>query len=356
MTLENFWSGKKVFITGHTGFKGSWLVMWLLKRGAIVKGYSLNPPTNPSLFELCGLHEKCESIIGDIRDLNKLTEEMKSFNPDLAIHMAAQSLVVPSYEDPIGTFSTNVMGTLNFLEASRKCSELRAIVNVTTDKCYENKEWIWPYRECDPLGGKDPYSNSKACAELVSSSYRNSFFKDEGKILGTVRAGNVIGGGDWADCRLIPDCVKGMFAAEDIKIRNPKAIRPWQHVLEPLNGYMILAEKLYLNGNNYEGAWNFSSEFFDAKEVGWIVKRMKEEWGSEVNILFGEAKVHEAQFLQLDSSKAKVFLGWKPTWNIESTIIKVCEWYKAFYEGENMHAFSLKQIEEFEKAFSLENI
>lgn len=290
MIDQDFWQGKRVFLTGHTGFKGSWLSLWLNKMGAQVTGYALEPPTDPSLYQLARIDELVHSTIADIRDIDVLTETMRRALPDIVIHMAAQPLVRDSYKIPVETYAINVMGTVHLLEAVRQCPTVRAVLNVTTDKCYENREWQWGYRENEHMGGYDPYSNSKGCSELVTSAYRNSYFNpgefDTHSVsVATARAGNVIGGGDWANDRLICDCVRALLADEEIIIRNPKAIRPWQHVLEPLSGYLLLAQRLFEDGTQFGEAWNFGPVDTDARPVEWIVNRMCELWGRGLPIL-----------------------------------------------------------------------
>lgn len=353
MIDRDFWKGKRVFITGHTGFKGAWLCLWLNLMGANVTGYALSPPTNPSLFELSGVDKLVNSIIGDVRHESKLSKAMLATNPEIVIHMAAQALVRKSYSDPVETYSTNVMGTVNLFEAVRKCGSVKAIVNVTTDKCYENKEWPWGYRENEPLGGYDPYSNSKACSELVTSSYRNSFFnpndyQTHGVALGSARAGNVIGGGDWAADRLIPDCIRSLLKGQEILIRSPQAIRPWQHVFEPLSGYLTLAQKLFENGPRFAEGWNFGPDDNDCRPVEWIVKRMCLKWGlgSGYKIEGGEHP-HEANYLKLDCSKAKARLGWYARWNLEKAIDKVIEWTLAYKKSNDLNKVCLEQIDEY---------
>ena len=353
MCDKSFWQNRKVFITGHTGFKGSWLCLWLHSLGAKVTGYALNPPTNPSLFELCNVYEFVESIIADVRDGESLSKAMLAIMPEIVIHMAAQSLVRESYKNPSETYSTNVMGTVNLFEAVRKCKGVKAVINVTTDKCYENREWLWGYRENEPICGYDPYSNSKACSELVTSSYRSSFFNPKdydthGVGIATARSGNVIGGGDWATDRLIPDCVRSILKGEKIIIRNPQAIRPWQHVLEPLSGYLMLAEKLYEKGPLYAEAWNFGPNDQDAKDVEWIIKKMCAKWGHNISYAIDKSDhPHEAHYLKLDCSKAKSELGWYPRLNVEQAIDKVIEWIQAYKEKKNLYEVCLHQIEEY---------
>jgi CDP-glucose 4,6-dehydratase len=348
-----FWQGKKVFITGHTGFKGSWLCLWLHKLGAQVTGYSLKPPTEPSLFDLCRIDQVTNTIIADVRDGETLRRQMVAAAPEVVIHMAAQPLVRDSYKIPVETYSINVMGTVNLFEAVRQCKSVQAVINVTTDKCYDNKERIRGYEENDPLGGYDPYSSSKACSELVTTAYRNSYFnrKDHavhGISIASARAGNVIGGGDWATDRLIPDCVRSILKREKIVIRNPQAIRPWQHVLEPLSGYLMLAQKLYEEGPRYAEAWNFGPDDGDAKPVEWLVNRMCAVWGSGAAFEIDKgAHPHEAHYLKLDCTKAQLQLAWHPRWSLEKAVNSIVEWTRAFQEGRDVKGVCLKQIEEY---------
>lgn len=345
-----FWKGKRVFLTGHTGFKGSWAALWLQSMGAVVKGFSLPPPTSPSLFEEAKVAAGMESEFGDIRDLAAITHSMVGFNPDILIHMAAQPLVRLSYREPVETYATNVMGTVHVFEAARQCANLKAIVNITTDKCYENREWEWGYRENEPMGGHDPYSNSKGCAELVTSAYRKSFFSAPGTpALASVRAGNVIGGGDWADDRLIPDILKAFENKQAVVIRNPHATRPWQHVLEPLGGYFMLAEKLYSNTEKtFADGWNFGPVEDDAKPVQWIVEHLVQHWGNGASWqLDGAENPHEANYLKLDISKVKKHLGWQPCWGLSIALEKIIEWHKSWLAGENMKQVCLQQIQEY---------
>lgn len=335
MINKEFWKGKKVFLTGHTGFKGSWISVWLSYLGANVTGYALGPPTDPSLFESVKINELLDHNIGDIRDLENLKKIMISADPDIVIHMAAQPLVRESYLDPVGTYHTNVMGTVHVFESVRYCSNVRAVVNVTTDKCYDNKEWVWGYRENEAMGGYDPYSNSKGCSELVTSSYRNSFFNpekygsDHQVALASARAGNVIGGGDWAKDRLIPDIIKSLEKKEPVLIRSPYSIRPWQHVLEPLSGYLILAEALYGKiGIDYAEGWNFGPNDTGTKPVEWIVKKMCELWGGVASFQIDKnPQPHEASYLKLDNSKAKYRLGWTPNLSLYETLKYIIEFY-----------------------------
>lgn len=345
----SFWKGKRVFVTGHSGFKGAWLVLWLHQLGATVKGFSLQPPTSPSLFEALNIPDLIESECGDIRDAQAISASMREFNPDILIHMAAQSLVRLSYTDPVTTYSTNVMGTVHVLEAARQCSNLRAIVNVTTDKCYENREWEWGYRETEPMGGHDPYSNSKGCAELVTSAYRNSFFNTPtGPALASARAGNVIGGGDWAKDRLVPDILKAFSEKLPVVVRNPLATRPWQHVLEPLSGYLVLAQALYQSGQPFAEGWNFGPRDEDARPVEWILNNLITHWGPDAHWQLDEnPQPHEAKYLKLDISKAKARLNWSPTWKLEYTLEKIVAWHRAWLANEDIYAHSLAEINHY---------
>lgn len=349
-----FWRGRRVFITGHTGFKGSWLSLWLQRLGSDLTGYALSPPTNPSLFEVAQVGRNMRSIIGDIRDADALTRAMREARPDIVIHMAAQPLVRYSYHAPVETYATNVMGTVHLLEAVRQTNSVRVVVNVTSDKCYENKEWLWGYRESEPLGGHDPYSNSKACAELVTAAYRNSFFNADGGravAVASGRAGNVIGGGDWAQDRLIPDMFRAIEAGQPVNIRSPHAIRPWQHVLEPLGGYLMLAERLCQDGAGYAESWNFGPADSDARPVQWIVERLTGLWGDGATWqLDQQPQPHEAHYLKLDCSKANARLGWHPRWQISDALDRIVEWHKALREGSDMKAFTLRQITQYEIA------
>jgi len=345
-----FWQGKKVFVTGHTGFKGSWLSLWLQKMGAQVKGFALEPPTNPALFIEAEVAEGMESEIGDIRDLQAITASMTAFNPDIVIHMAAQPLVRLSYREPVETYSTNVMGTVHVFEAARQCSNVKAIVNVTTDKCYENREWVWGYREHEPMGGHDPYSNSKGCSELVTAAYRNSFFNSDGApALASARAGNVVGGGDWAEDRLIPDILRAFEQKQPVVIRNPRATRPWQHVLEPLTGYLVLAERLYTEGMPYAEGWNFGPRDEDVQPVEWILNHMVEHWGQGASWeLDKNPQPHEAQLLKLDISKATSLLKWHPCWSLSQTLHSIVDWHQSWLSGQNVRDITLKQIAQYQ--------
>ena len=345
----NFWKGKRVFLTGHTGFKGSWLSLWLQLMGAEVKGFSLTPPTTPSLFAEANVAQQMQSEIGDIRDFSKLSESIRSFNPDVLLHLAAQPLVRLSYKEPIETYSTNVMGTVNVLEASRYASHLKAIVVITTDKCYENREWEWGYRENEPMGGHDPYSNSKGCAELVVSAYRRSFFHtNDTAAVASARAGNVIGGGDWAEDRLIPDILRAFEKQQPVIIRNPLSTRPWQHVLEPLSGYLVLAQQLYNQGKTFAEGWNFGPKDDDCQPVQWILDKMVHFWGEGAHYQIDNSEQpHEANFLKLDCSKAASRLKWHPQWRLEQTLEQIIQWHRAWLQGEEMQTHCLREIKEY---------
>lgn len=346
-----FWKGKKVFITGHTGFKGSWLTLWLQDMGAVVKGYALEPNTNPNLFTLAKVSQNMDSEIGNITDLNHISQSMKEFNPEVLIHMAAQPLVRLSYQEPVLTYATNVMGTVNILEAARKCTNLKAIVSVTTDKCYENKEWPWGYRENEAMGGHDPYSSSKGCAELVTTAYRKSFFNSTNSAsLASARAGNVIGGGDWSNDRLIPDILKAFEKNEPVIVRNPMSTRPWQHVLEPLSGYLVLAQHLYEDGNNVAEGWNFGPKDEDCKPVSWILDRMVNNWGNGASWeLDKNNNPHEAGYLKLDCSKAAMRLNWYPKWNLEHTLESIINWHQHYIAQKNIQEQCLLEIAKYQK-------
>ncbi|WKW44057.1 CDP-glucose 4,6-dehydratase [Kosakonia cowanii] len=353
MIDASFWQGKRVFITGHTGFKGSWLTLWLHSMGAVLKGFSLNPPTEPSLYQSAAVNSVIDSTIGDIRDFDKLYSAINEFKPEIVFHMAAQPLVRLSYDEPIETYSTNVMGTVHLLEAVKRVGGVKAVINITSDKCYENREWVWGYRENEAMGGYDPYSNSKGCAELVASSYRNSFFneKDYGKhgvALASVRAGNVIGGGDWAKDRLIPDILRSFENQQTVIIRNPHAIRPWQHVLEPLSGYIIIAQRLYSEGPAFAEGWNFGPREDDAMPVQFIVETMVKIWGDDAAWqLDGADHPHEAHYLKLDCSKARSRLQWQPRWDLVETLGRIVRWHKAWIAGEDMLVLTQREINEY---------
>jgi CDP-glucose 4,6-dehydratase len=345
---KNFWTGKKVFLTGHTGFKGGWLSIWLDYLGAVVTGYSLDPITKPSIFEVAKVADSMASKIADIRNLEDLRLAICNAKPEIIFHLAAQPLVRHSYEFPIETYSTNVMGTANLLEVARTCNSVRSILAVTTDKVYKNQEWIWPYRENDQLGGHDPYSNSKACSELVIQSYTDSYFK---KIaISSARAGNVIGGGDWSDDRLLPDLMRAFIFSQQLNIRNPDSIRPWQHVMEPLWGYLKLAQAGYEFGPSFSGAWNFGpaeAQLFSVKEVAELAVNL---WGKKTEMVFGKKDIikHEAKKLRLDSSKASLELGWQSILSAEDSIRLTVEWVKRFQSGEDAKKIVLSQIEAYQ--------
>ena len=343
-----FWAGKRVFMTGHTGFKGSWMSLWLQQMGAELTGFALAPPTSPALFEVAGVAAGMTSIIGDIRDRAALETALVAADPEIVIHMAAQPLVRASYDDPVGTYATNVMGTVHLLEAVRKASSVRAVCVVTTDKCYENREWVWGYREDEAMGGHDPYSNSKGCSELVTSAYRRSFFTGDGKpALASGRAGNVIGGGDWATDRLIPDILRAVADGDPVLIRNPLATRPWQHVLEPVSGYLVLCQALWSDPAAAE-AWNFGPRDEDAQPVQWIVERMCARWGDGADWTHDESvQPHEANYLKLDISKARFGLGWQPRWSLSEALDRIVAWHRAWLSGTDMHAYSLEELERF---------
>ncbi len=345
----SFWAGKKVFITGHTGFKGGWLSVWLQKLGAEITGFSL-PASNPSLFKIAGVAQGMTSLAGDIRDLADLQNAIDSCRPEIVIHMAAQALVRPSYEDPVGTFSTNVMGTVNLLESVRHAGSVKVVINVTSDKCYQNSDSLKVYRESDPMGGYDPYSCSKGCAELVTSAFRKSFLQEQGVALASVRAGNVIGGGDWGRDRLVPDIIQSFLRNTSILIRNPGAIRPWQHVCEPLHGYLMLAEKLWHEEGSSCGAWNFGPAEEDSRTVSWIADYMCARWGGGARWHHDETyQPHEAAYLKLDCSKARDRLSWLPKMGLPTALDWTIEWYQAYADGNDMRDMTEKQIDMFQE-------
>lgn len=353
---REFWRGRRVFLTGHTGFKGGWLSLWLQSLGAEVTGFALPPSTRPSLFDVAKVGEGMHSVIGDVRDHGALLNAVRVARPEVVVHMAAQALVRASYADPVATYSTNVMGTVHMLEAIRLTPGVRAVVNVTSDKCYENHEWVWGYRESDAMGGYDPYSNSKGCSELVTAAFRSSYFNPathakHGIAVASGRAGNVIGGGDWATDRLVPDLMRGIEAGLEIVIRNPHAIRPWQHVLEPLSGYLRLAELLYTNGAAYAEGWNFGPDDGETRPVAWIAEQLVRLWGrgAAYRIDSSEAVLHEAHYLKLDCSKAHAKLGWRPRWELLYSLEKICEWHKAQQAGADMRVVTLEQIRAYEQ-------
>lgn len=349
--IDEFFSGRKVFITGHTGFKGTWLALWLHRLGANVQGFSLEPPSSPSLFDVVGLDELVEHRIGDVRDYEDVLGAMGSHHPEVVFHLAAQSLVREGYEVPRETFSTNVIGTVNVLEAARQCESVRAIVNVTSDKCYENRKWIWGYRERDRLGGKDPYSTSKACSELVSSAYDRSFFSPDGDVaLASARAGNMLGGGDWASDRLIPDCVRALSDGRPIVLRNPAAVRPWQHVIEPLYGYLLLARELFARGTECSGPWNFGPPTREHATVEEVVSRICGLWGGGDIQIDSDEQPPETQLLRLDSTKAEHELGWCVKFDLAETLALTVDWYQGFYSSDplNLRQLCLEQIDDYQ--------
>jgi CDP-glucose 4,6-dehydratase len=351
----DFWRGKRIFLTGHTGFKGSWLSLWLQSMGAELTGFALPPPTHPSLFDEGRVGDGMTSVIGDIRDLDALQQAMQAANPEVVIHMAAQPLVRYSYRNPVETYATNVMGTVHLLEAVRHTPGVKAVVNITTDKCYENREWVWGYRENEPMGGHDPYSNSKGCAELVSAAYRSSFFGSEGAgrknvAVATVRAGNVIGGGDWAEDRLLPDILSGFEQGKVVCIRNPHAIRPWQHVMEPLRGYLTLAERLCESGPAFAEGWNFGPNDEDAKPVGWILDKMVSLWGTGAQWQLDSGDhPHEAHYLKLDISKARSRLDWHPALRLEDALRLIVDWARQRQAGGDVRKLTLAQIQDYQR-------
>ncbi|MHB1022586.1 MAG: CDP-glucose 4,6-dehydratase [Acidobacteriaceae bacterium] len=356
---EGLWAGRRVFLTGHTGFKGSWMALWLTQLGATVCGYALDPPTTHNLFQVARVGDLIQDVRADICDLERLCSTMKEFEPEVVFHMAAQPLVRRSYAEPVVTYATNVMGTVNLLEAVRHTPSVKAVVCITTDKCYENREWQWGYREVDRLGGHDPYSNSKACAELVCSSYRDSFFPNNaiethGVALATARAGNVIGGGDWAEDRLIPDLVRGFVAGEEVLIRHPHAIRPWQHVMEPLRGYIVLAERLLVQEPDFAAAWNFGPREEDAQTVEWIVRYFAQRWSPNATWRVDNgAHPHEASYLKLDCARAHNLLGWRPSLNLSSALELIVEWFKKWQSGADMRQITMEQIATYQRLSSL---
>jgi CDP-glucose 4,6-dehydratase len=343
-----FWRNKRVLLTGHTGFKGAWLSLWLHSMGAKVQGFALAPPTTPSIFEEAKVSDLIQSNLGDIRDFAAVAKIVKDFKPEIVFHMAAQPLVRYSYDEPLVTYATNVMGTAHVLESIRSIDSVRAVLNVTTDKCYENREWVWGYREDEAMSGYDPYSSSKACSELVTAAYRQSFLDKAGIAVATARAGNVIGGGDWAKDRLIPDILRAFANKQPASIRNPNSIRPWQHVLEPLSGYLLLAEMLCAEPASFSQAWNFGPKDDDAKPVGWIVESMANKWGNEACWSFDEGDhPHEAHYLKLDISKARQSLGWSPRWSLDQALDHTVEWHMAWMQGKDVRSQCFKQIEDY---------
>lgn len=352
MIKPAFWKGRRVFVTGHTGFKGSWLCLWLDRLGAHVTGYSLPPPSDPSLFEMAGVATTMKSVTGDVIDHDSLRRAMSDAQPEIVIHMAAQSLVRYSYDNPVETFRTNVLGSVHALDIARTVKSIRAVVMVTSDKCYENNEWCWGYRETERLGGHDPYSASKACAEIVISAFQRSYFGDAksgaGAAVASVRAGNVIGGGDWALDRLVPDIMRSLLRNEPTVVRHPQATRPWQHVLEPLHGYMTLAERLFEGGHAYSSGWNFGPPEDSERTVGWIIEELYERWGVTFNWQRdpnpGPA---ESTFLKLDASKARSQLGWKPKLDLSTTLQWIVDWTRCYEKGHDMRSVSVADIDRF---------
>jgi CDP-glucose 4,6-dehydratase len=353
MADSRFWSARRVLLTGHTGFKGGWLALWLSSMGAEVVGVSNGQPTNPALFDVARIAESVTSVEADVRDFERLDRLMRDFQPDVVLHLAAQPLVRRSYEDPVATYAINVMGTVHVLEAIRRVGSVRAVVNVTSDKCYENREWEWGYREDEPKGGRDPYSSSKGCAELVTAAYRSSFFSGvDCPALASARAGNVIGGGDWAADRLVPDLMRAALSGVPLSVRNPTAVRPWQHVLNPLSGYLLLAERLWA-ARDYADGWNFGPPDTDARPVRWVVERVAALWGAGLDWASDPGEhPHEAHSLKLDSSRARERLAWAPRWDLERGLAATVDWYRAYRDGADMRAFSLAQIEAYQAASS----
>ena len=345
----SFWNGKKVLLTGHTGFKGSWLAFWLDSLGAQICGYALAPDGEINLFDNLRLAGQIKHVVGDIRDLAHFEKTIADFQPDVVFHLAAQSLVRRSYRQPVETYETNVIGTVNVLEAVRRTESVKSVVIITTDKVYENKEWLWAYRENERLGGFDPYSNSKACAELAVSAYRNSFFAGGDCLIASARAGNVIGGGDWSEDRLLPDVFRSLVFGEKLEVRNPFSVRPWQHVLEPLAGYLTLAEKLFEGEKSCAEAWNFGPAEDDSKPVGWILEEIKRIWNAPVNWRIGtEKQPHEANLLKLDSTKARTELGWIPKLNISEAVKLTADWYRGYKDKTDLIEITKNQIEFYE--------
>lgn len=342
---SSIWAGRRVLVTGHTGFKGSWLSLWLHRMGARVTGFALPPPTGPSLFEAAGIGELVTHVEGDVRDAAALDRAIAASEPDVIFHLAAQPLVRLSYREPVETYATNVMGTVHLLDAARRVAGVKAIVCVTSDKCYENREWVWPYRESDPMGGHDPYSSSKGCAELIVSAWRNSFFAEQGPLLASARAGNVIGGGDWADDRLVPDLIRALASGTAPLIRSPASVRPWQHVLEALHGYLLLAERLLAGDRVFADGWNFGPSDEDARPVSWIVAQLQAKWGGDSRVAADTGpRPREANLLRLDSSKARAELGWQPVLPLETALGWISEWHRAVGGGADARAMTMEQI------------
>jgi len=352
MKLYNdIYRNKRVLITGHTGFKGTWMTLLLKEMGAEICGFSLDPVTEPNHFDLLNLESEINHVVGDIRNASTLNKVMQDFQPEFVFHLAAQALVKESYTNPANTFDINIMGSVNLLEAVRECKSVRSLVYITSDKCYENVEWIWGYRENDQLGGHDPYSASKGAAEIVFSAYERSFFSQR-KTLGaaTTRAGNVIGGGDWAANRIIPDCIRSIQSSTPIKLRNPNATRPWQHVLEPINGYLALGAKLYNNPEIFKGSWNFGPSTSQIRTVEEVANSIVQSLGKGVvEVELTDKNQHEANLLQLNCDKAHQLLGWSPVWNVEKTLNMTAEWYKVFINNGDINAITKSQIQDFYK-------
>jgi CDP-glucose 4,6-dehydratase len=347
-----FWDGKSVFVTGHTGFKGSWLCIWLESLGAKITGYSLGPPTAQSLYDEANISNMVNAIAGDVKDLQKMRSALVASKAEIVFHMAAQSLVRKSYTDPVGTYATNVMGTVNLLEAVRSVDSVRSVVVVSSDKCYENNESYWGYREHDPMGGHDPYSNSKGCTELVTSAYRNSFFAANGSpLVASGRAGNVIGGGDWAEDRLVPDIINALSSDDELLIRNPESVRPWQHVLEPIRGYMLIAEHLYNGEGHIARGWNFGPDIADVQPVSWIANQLVDLWGTKKSWSGPTAEQpHEAKLLSLDITLARARLGWKPIYSLQKALQTIVDWNKSRISGESVIKVTRQQISEYQSA------
>jgi CDP-glucose 4,6-dehydratase len=349
MTDAAFWRGRRVLVTGHTGFKGAWLSLWLDALDADVIGLALPPPTNPNLFTLAGLRDRIRHIEGDLRDAALVERVMRETAPEIVLHLAAQSLVRPSYEDPLGTWATNVMGTAHLLDAARRLPGLRAMVVVTSDKCYENREWVWGYRESDAMGGHDPYSASKGAAEILTASYRRSFFADASVGIATARAGNVIGGGDWARDRLVPDAMRAFATTSPLRLRNPASTRPWQHVLEPLCGYLTLAQALCERPHEHAEGWNFGPDAAGTASVAHVVDGLAKQWGGDARWEHvGEPTLHEARALSLDCAKAHARLGWRPRLTLEDTLAWTVDWYRSLAEGADAYTLTNAHIERYE--------
>ncbi|EDZ64838.1 CDP-glucose 4,6-dehydratase [beta proteobacterium KB13] len=347
----NFWKNKRVLVTGNTGFKGSWIVIWLSHLGADIRGYSLQAPTNPSLFDVSGIGDHVETTFGDIRDKYTLKKSVQEFDPEIIFHLAAQPLVRASYQDPVVTFETNLMGTINLFEVARSLKNLKVLVNITSDKCYQNNETNLPFKESDPMGGFDPYSASKGCAELITNAYRSSFFggKDCDVALSSARSGNVIGGGDWSEDRIIPDFFRALETSKSLLIRNPESTRPWQHVLEPLSGYLLLAEKMFTNSKKFSQAWNFGPNENEAHTVKWLIDELAKKWNDiKIDYLHNETEIlHEAKFLRLSIDKSYSKLKWSPKWNTLKAIDMINEFYTAYFEKQNILDLVIGQIKSY---------